>query len=243
MESLGLGHHGNVYSPYGFSLHAETLFLGFNGGWVDTCMSAYALGNGHRFYQPRLSRFISADSSSPFGEGGINAYCYCLGDPINRHDPSGRASALWTRAMDAFRRSRIQRFPNELLEHVAKQLPGPDLAAFSQSSKRLKGVVSPLLEKSQDRFWRKLLNEPDTQDKMVFALKVSYGLEKDIHPGAASRLGITRPQMDDLILESNRNYYQPQVAAITARQANEAANRAALLRQALLQHGPIGGIR
>ena len=78
---------------------------------------------------------------------------------------------------------------------------------------------------------------------MVFALKVSYGLEKDIHPGAASRLGITRPQMDDLILESNRNYYQPQVAAITARQANEAANRAALLRQALLQHGPIGGIR
>jgi len=34
-------------------------------------------------------RFQSPDSLSPFGKGGINAYGYCAGDPINRIDPNG----------------------------------------------------------------------------------------------------------------------------------------------------------
>jgi uncharacterized protein RhaS with RHS repeats len=34
-------------------------------------------------------RFNSPDSWSPFGEGGLNAYTYCLGDPVNAIDPSG----------------------------------------------------------------------------------------------------------------------------------------------------------
>jgi hypothetical protein len=34
-------------------------------------------------------RFYSADSLSPFGKGGLNSYCYCLGDPVNRTDPTG----------------------------------------------------------------------------------------------------------------------------------------------------------
>ncbi|KPZ22499.1 RHS repeat-associated core domain-containing protein, partial [Pseudomonas syringae group genomosp. 3] len=29
------------------------------------------------------------DSLSPFGKGGLNAYAYCAGDPVNRSDPSG----------------------------------------------------------------------------------------------------------------------------------------------------------
>ena len=37
-------------------------------------------------------RFNTCDSISPFGAGGLNAYAYCLGDPINRIDPSGRIS-------------------------------------------------------------------------------------------------------------------------------------------------------
>ena len=35
-------------------------------------------------------RFNSPDTLSPFGKGGINAYAYCAGDPVNRSDPSGR---------------------------------------------------------------------------------------------------------------------------------------------------------
>ncbi|WP_147458691.1 RHS repeat-associated core domain-containing protein, partial [Pseudomonas savastanoi] len=36
-----------------------------------------------------LMRFNSPDSLSPFGKGGMNAYAYCAGDPVNRSDPTG----------------------------------------------------------------------------------------------------------------------------------------------------------
>lgn len=51
----------------------------------------YLLGQGYRAYSPVLMRFTSADSWSPFGRGGLNAYAYCLGDPVNAVDPSGHA--------------------------------------------------------------------------------------------------------------------------------------------------------
>jgi len=35
-------------------------------------------------------RFYSPDTLSPFEKGGVNAYCYCEGDPINNSDPTGR---------------------------------------------------------------------------------------------------------------------------------------------------------
>lgn len=47
------------------------------------------LGNGRRAYNLTLMRFHSPDRLSPFGSGGINAYAYCGGDPINLADPSG----------------------------------------------------------------------------------------------------------------------------------------------------------
>jgi hypothetical protein len=34
------------------------------------------------------------DRQSPFGLGGCNAYAYCLGDPVNRTDPSGETSVF-----------------------------------------------------------------------------------------------------------------------------------------------------
>jgi hypothetical protein len=39
-----------------------------------------------------LMRFHSPDSWSPFGEGGVNAYAYCEGDPIGNVDSTGHAS-------------------------------------------------------------------------------------------------------------------------------------------------------
>lgn len=48
-------------------------------------------------------RFHSPDSLSPFGEGGINPYVYCAGDPINFRDPTGHASrgTNWLGALGA----------------------------------------------------------------------------------------------------------------------------------------------
>jgi RHS repeat-associated protein len=80
-----------AYSAYG---HRETLGLlpglpGFNGEHPDPLTGHYLLGNGYRAYNPVLMRFNSPDSLSPFGKGGLNAYAYCAGDPVNRFDPSG----------------------------------------------------------------------------------------------------------------------------------------------------------
>ena len=63
--------------------------LGFNGERIDPVLGGYHLGNGYRLYSPALRRFISPDSMSPFGQGGINPYAYCEGDPISNTDPTG----------------------------------------------------------------------------------------------------------------------------------------------------------
>ncbi len=82
----------NVYSPYGHGHTGigSTVALGFNGQFFHAAPGCYALGNGLRFYNPRLMRFVSPDTLSPFLKGGINAYAYCLNDPVNAQDPSGR---------------------------------------------------------------------------------------------------------------------------------------------------------
>lgn len=66
--------------------------LGFNGQLHEPGDCWQFLGNGYRVYNPVLMRFHSPDSLSPFGEGGINAYAYCAGDPVNAVDPSGHWS-------------------------------------------------------------------------------------------------------------------------------------------------------
>ncbi|MFG0400949.1 RHS repeat-associated core domain-containing protein [Pseudomonas sp. zjy_11] len=83
----------NNYLPYGYR-NAEKQpigILGYNGEPLSILRECYALGNGHRIYSPRLMRFISADTLSPFDRGGLNCYAYCLNDPINATDPSGKS--------------------------------------------------------------------------------------------------------------------------------------------------------
>jgi len=50
---------------------------------------------GYRPYDPIIMGFLSPDSDSPFGQGGLNAYAYCAGDPVNRIDPSGHGWVTW----------------------------------------------------------------------------------------------------------------------------------------------------
>jgi RHS repeat-associated protein len=70
----------------------EYCLSGFNGKRPDPISGHYHLGNGYRAYNPIPGRFTCPDSWSPFGDGGINPYAYCAGDPVNRADPSGHFS-------------------------------------------------------------------------------------------------------------------------------------------------------
>ncbi|WP_080956760.1 RHS repeat-associated core domain-containing protein [Pseudomonas sp. S13.1.2] len=85
-----------VYSPYGYHSPSPGV-LGFNGERPALITGYYHLGNGHRSYSTVLMRFLSADSLSPFAQGGLNAYAYCLGDPVNNQDPSGRN--IWNKLL------------------------------------------------------------------------------------------------------------------------------------------------
>lgn len=82
--------HSRAYSPYGALSTAVGPELGFCGQHRDRLTQNYPLGNGYRFYSPTMMRFYSPDSISPFGAGGLNAYAYCLGDPVNHRDPGGQ---------------------------------------------------------------------------------------------------------------------------------------------------------
>ena len=83
-----------VYNAYGHRPPESGVasVLGFNGERADPVTGHYLLGNGYRAFNPVLMRFNSPDSWSPFGRGGINAYGYCAGDPVNRYDASGHIS-------------------------------------------------------------------------------------------------------------------------------------------------------
>ncbi|WP_237884687.1 RHS repeat-associated core domain-containing protein [Pseudomonas sp. PGPR40] len=85
--------HPIAYSLYGHRPAENGLLslLGFNGERPDPVTGYYLLGNGYRAFNPVLMRFNSPDSWSPFGKGGLNAYGYCSGDPINRDDPTGHS--------------------------------------------------------------------------------------------------------------------------------------------------------
>ncbi|POP74451.1 RHS repeat-associated core domain-containing protein [Pseudomonas syringae] len=80
-----------AYTPYGHRHPSAgpVSLPGYAGQRVDPVTGHYLLGNGYRAFNPVLMRFNSPDSLSPFGEGGVNAYGYCEGDPVNRADPGG----------------------------------------------------------------------------------------------------------------------------------------------------------
>ncbi|WP_395514960.1 RHS repeat-associated core domain-containing protein, partial [Pseudomonas syringae group genomosp. 7] len=86
--------HDSAYTAYGYRSSDEPPGgTGFNGELTESDTGWQLLGNGYRAYNPVLMRFHSPDSLSPFGEGGLNAYVYVGGDPVNGVDPSGHVTA------------------------------------------------------------------------------------------------------------------------------------------------------
>jgi RHS repeat-associated protein len=93
-----------AYTPYGHRQSAGLLpgSPGFNGEQPDPLTGHYLLGNGYRSFNPVLMRFNSPDSLSPFMEGGLNAYAYSAGDPVNRVDPTGHIFQYFLKYLKSF---------------------------------------------------------------------------------------------------------------------------------------------
>ena len=99
-EVIQVGLRTRAYTAYG----GEPLNAARPGsqgfcGQVRDASGLYLLGNGHRAYNPHLMRFTRPDKQSPFARGGLNAYGYCVGDPVNLHDPTGEFAALFGKVL------------------------------------------------------------------------------------------------------------------------------------------------
>lgn len=106
VNELGKGDANPIsYSPYGHRSAERTVstHLGYNGEIKEAQTGCYLLGNGYRAFNPVLMKFHSPDSWSPFGEGGVNGYAYCNGDPVNGTDPTGHT---WWKSILNFTRLR-----------------------------------------------------------------------------------------------------------------------------------------
>lgn len=129
--------------------------LGFNGQWREPVTGCYLLGNGHRSYSPTLMRFCCPDRLSPFGAGGINAYAYCVGDPVNRSDPSGKASIgvlvkvsvfiqrlKWKRAQSRGTNGLIEIIPGGTQAHDPMRTDGKPVARVQPLRRPAEGLAT-----------------------------------------------------------------------------------------------------
>lgn len=83
------------YTAHGAEASGDDNSLyGFAGERRDD-LTGWYIPSGYRPYDPIVMGFLSPDSDSPFGQGGLNPYAYCAGDPVNRIDPSGHGWLTW----------------------------------------------------------------------------------------------------------------------------------------------------
>ncbi|SDW12320.1 RHS repeat-associated core domain-containing protein [Pseudomonas syringae] len=119
-----------AYNPYGHRAQGGP-FSGFNGERVDPVTGHYLLGNGYRAFNPVLMRFNSPDSLSPFGRGGLNAYAYCQGDPVNRSDSGGHAPVPSVHRPTMSPGNYFQKLPNEMIAKIIPYLSLDDVVALA----------------------------------------------------------------------------------------------------------------
>ncbi|WJD63008.1 RHS repeat-associated core domain-containing protein [Pseudomonas kurunegalensis] len=131
-----------AYAAYGLASIQGGPVSAFCGEYRDALAGCYHLGNGYRQFNPAIMRFHGPDGWSPFGEGGINAYVYCTGDPINKSDPTGhfgwlpvvtQAASSISTALGAINRraaavveQRIQRFAGLPVAHAPARAEAAD---------------------------------------------------------------------------------------------------------------------
>ena len=180
--------HLIAYTPYGHHLQeADTpQLLGFNGERFDPFTGYYLLGNGYRAFNPVLMRFNSPDSWSPFGKGGINAYAYCEGDPVNRVDPTGHG--FWGRLFRALlRRQRPSRTGAATFASASTQ------NLISPSRSPSVSSTASLSSSSKPRGW---MTAPENPEKIQIATQVQaterFGREVRLNHGMWTPIPLPR---------------------------------------------------
>lgn len=82
------------YTAHGADDDTAQARVGYAGELRDPATRLYHPGS-YRPYDPELMLFLTPDSASPLGDGGLNRYAYCGGDPVNRVDPDGHSFWSW----------------------------------------------------------------------------------------------------------------------------------------------------
>ena len=162
-----------AYSCYGFKASTPAMpILGFNGQTVDPITGNYHLGIGYRAYNCILMRFHSPDSASPFERGGLNAYAYCSGDPVNYQDPSGhgrsfknlfRSKTLSERRDIALQAIEENPVLNKYKPIADNSLNKHELKLISNAGKGIKAITTSKAE--NEKFIRNL--KPTEQNKYL----------------------------------------------------------------------------
>ncbi|WP_082377825.1 RHS repeat-associated core domain-containing protein [Pseudomonas sp. RIT-PI-q] len=144
-----------AYSPYGHQSAQRGVMtrLGFNGELLEVKPEWYLLGNGYRAYNPRLKRFHSPDRLSPFGEGGLNAYGYCEGEPVMNSDPTGQSIWALSRAVISL---------TNKMGAVATQVVSKTINAVNRGVSQVVGAAQRAKQAFADNF----LFDPDVLKKL-----------------------------------------------------------------------------
>lgn len=142
------------YTPYGHhdSSISQVGLLRFVGERPEGVTGHYLLGNGYRAFNPAVMRFNTPDNLSPFDKGGLNAYAYCGGDPVNHVDPDGHVAVLF-KAASRFLRL-IGRTPRSAALAPRLTLKAPAFVKAGRNPERLIAHVDespPLKALPEDR--------------------------------------------------------------------------------------------
>lgn len=137
-----------AYTPYGYSAIARSSQTGYVGAVQEALRGCYGFGQGYRNLNSVLMRFETPDSLSPFEQGGLNAYAYCAGDPVNRVDPTGHMPRLF-KFLRRFKRRKSA--PTT----VAEPATDPKLTQYGETVKR---TVAFMLRPENSADMRSLLS-------------------------------------------------------------------------------------